>query len=174
MKRAFLLPALLLLAACAEKTPSSGETDTTDENTTMSSEESGCTPPAFEVGETVQIAPGLEATLLAGGYGRRAVAGDTVEVHYTGWLHDPGAPDGRGEKFDSSVDRGEKFQFPLGAGRVIQGWDKGVECMLIGEKRLLKSAPEMGYGARGAGGVIPPNATLLFEVELFNASGPGD
>ncbi len=137
-------------------------------------DDSGCTPPAFDVGETVELLPGLDATLLAGGHGRRVTAGDTVEVHYTGWLFDPNAPDNKGEKFDSSVDRGQTFQFPLGAGRVIQGWDKGVECMIIGEKRLLKIAPEMGYGARGAGGVIPPNATLLFEVELFGARGPGE
>ena len=140
----------------------------------MTSDESGCTPPAFETGETVELAPGLEATLLAGGHGRRVTAGDMVEVHYTGWLFDPNAPDNKGEQFDSSVDRGETFQFPLGAGRVIQGWDKGVECMIIGEKRLLKIAPDMGYGARGAGGVIPPNATLLFEVELFGARAPGE
>ncbi len=172
MKRAFLLPALLALAACSPKTDEPA--DSRGEDTTMTSEESGCTPPDIAVGETIEIAPGLEATKLAGGYGRRVTAGDTVEVHYTGWLFDPNAPDSKGTKFDSSVDRGQKFQFPLGAGRVIQGWDKGVECMVIGEKRLLKIAPEMGYGARGAGGVIPPNATLLFEVELFGATAPGE
>ncbi len=136
--------------------------------------EGGCSPPAFDVGETVEIAPGLEATLLERGYGRRTLAGDMVRVHYTGWLFDPNAPDERGAKFDSSVDRNEAFEFPLGVGRVIQGWDRGVECMLIGETRLLKIAPELGYGARGAGGVIPPNATLLFEVKLIGARGPGD
>jgi FKBP-type peptidyl-prolyl cis-trans isomerase len=133
-----------------------------------------CSPPTFEVDETVELVPGLEATLLERGYGRRAIAGDRVGVHYTGWLFEPNAPDGKGSKFDSSVDRDEVFEFPLGAGRVIRGWDQGVECMLIGEKRLLKIAPELAYGARGAGGVIPPNATLLFEVKLLSARGPGE
>ena len=90
-------------------------------------------------------------------------------MHYTGWLFDASAPDNRGEKFDSSVDRGDKFQFPLGAGRVIKGWDEGVAGMLIGETRILTVPPDMGYGSRGAGDVIPPGATLVFEVELFNA-----
>ena len=103
------------------------------------------------------------------GHGRAAVVGDLVTVHYTGWLFDASAPDNRGEKFDSSVDRGDKFQFPLGAGRVIKGWDEGVAGMLIGETRILTIPPDMGYGSRGAGEVIPPGATLVFEVELFNA-----
>ena len=101
-------------------------------------------------------------------------ATDTVEVHYTGWLFDATAAGNRGAKFDSSVDRGERFQFPLGAGRVIQGWDQGVVGMLIGEKRELTIAPEMGYGERGAGNVIPPGATLLFEVGVFKLVGPED
>jgi FKBP-type peptidyl-prolyl cis-trans isomerase FkpA len=95
-------------------------------------------------------------------------------VHYTGWLFDESAEDSRGEKFDSSVDRGQEFQFPLGAGRVIKGWDEGVAGMLIGEIRELKIAPEMGYGDRGAGDVIPPGATLVFEVELKGLQGPND
>jgi FKBP-type peptidyl-prolyl cis-trans isomerase len=94
------------------------------------------------------------------GEGAEAVAGKTVSVHYTGWLTD-------GKKFDSSVDRGQPFQFTLGVGQVIQGWDKGVAGMKVGGKRKLTIPPEMGYGARGAGGVIPPNATLVFEVELL-------
>lgn len=124
--------------------------------------------------EAFEIAPGLSARILKNGYGRTAKAGDLAEVHYTGWLFDATATDNRGAKFDSSVDRGERFQFPLGAGRVIQGWDQGVVGMLIGEKRELTIAPEMGYGERGAGNVIPPGATLLFEVELFKLVGPED
>ena len=120
-----------------------------------------------EVIEEIEIVPGLNSTILKTGDGRAAVAGDTVSVHYTGWLYDPTAEDNRGNKFDSSVDRGELFKFPLGAGRVIKGWDQGVEGMLIGEKRELRIAPELAYGDRGAGAVIPPGATLIFEIELF-------
>jgi FKBP-type peptidyl-prolyl cis-trans isomerase len=124
--------------------------------------------------EEMQITPGLTMKRLENGYGRAAVAGDLASVHYTGWLYDEKAPDGRGTKFDSSVDRGQQFQFPLGAGRVIKGWDEGVVGMLIGEKRELKIAPELGYGDRGAGSAIPPGATLLFEVELLGLRGPDD
>ena len=101
------------------------------------------------------------------GTGDLAEAGKTVSVHYTGWLHDPAAADNKGQKFDSSRDRGQPFQFPLGAGHVIQGWDQGVAGMKVGGHRTLTIPPEMGYGARGAGGVIPPNATLVFDVELI-------
>jgi FKBP-type peptidyl-prolyl cis-trans isomerase FkpA len=101
------------------------------------------------------------------GDGDEATAGQTVIVHYTGWLYDDTAPDNRGTKFDSSVDRGAPFDFSLGAGQVIAGWDQGVAGMKIGGKRELIIPPDMGYGSRGAGGAIPPNATLLFEVELL-------
>ncbi len=101
------------------------------------------------------------------GDGREAEAGFKVAVHYTGWLYDESAEDKKGEKFDSSVDRGQPFEFDLGAGQVIQGWDQGFAGMKIGGKRTLIIPPEMGYGARGAGGVIPPNATLIFDVELL-------
>lgn len=101
------------------------------------------------------------------GEGREAEAGFNVTVHYTGWLYDPSATDGKGKKFDSSVDRREPFVFFLGGAQVIQGWDAGVVGMKVGGKRTLIIPPEMGYGAYGAGGVIPPNATLIFDVELL-------
>jgi FKBP-type peptidyl-prolyl cis-trans isomerase FkpA len=102
------------------------------------------------------------------GTGTEAVAGKVVVVHYTGWLYDPAAPEGKGAKFDSSVDRKEPFQFPLGGGRVIKGWDEGVAGMKVGGQRTLIIPAAMGYGARGAGGVIPPNAILIFDVELID------
>ena len=102
------------------------------------------------------------------GTGAEAQAGKNVSVHYTGWLFDASAPDSKGRKFDSSVDRGQPFGFPLGGGRVIRGWDEGVAGMKVGGKRTLVIPPEYGYGARGAGGVIPPNATLVFDVELLD------
>ena len=101
------------------------------------------------------------------GTGAQAVAGNRVRVHYTGWLYDPTAKNSRGAKFDSSKDRGQPFSFGLGGGEVIRGWDEGVKGMKVGGTRVLTIPPEMGYGARGAGGVIPPNATLVFEVELL-------
>ncbi len=101
------------------------------------------------------------------GSGAEAVAGKAVAVHYTGWLFDPTAPESKGTKFDSSRDRGDPFTFPLGGGRVIAGWDEGVVGMKVGGQRTLIIPPEKGYGARGAGGVIPPNATLVFDVELL-------
>ncbi|GAO37705.1 peptidyl-prolyl cis-trans isomerase [Sulfuricella sp. T08] len=97
---------------------------------------------------------------LGEGEGEAAQAGQRVSVHYTGWLTD-------GTKFDSSKDRNDPFDFPLGAGHVIRGWDEGVQGMKVGGARKLTIPPELGYGARGAGGVIPPNATLVFEVELL-------
>lgn len=131
-------------------------------------------PAADAGGDASEIVPGLAMRKLKNGYGRAAVAGDLATVHYTGWLYDETGPDGRGEKFDSSVDRGQVFQFPLGAGRVIQGWDQGVVGMLIGETRELRIAPELGYGERGAGALIPPGATLVFEIELKDLRGPNE
>ena len=110
---------------------------------------------------------GMKMTDVKEGTGAEAVNGKTVVVHYTGWLYDEAAPDHKGKKFDSSRDRGDPFDFPLGAGHVIKGWDQGVAGMKVGGQRTLVIPPEMGYGARGAGGVIPPNATLLFDVELL-------
>ncbi len=102
------------------------------------------------------------------GDGETASAGQMVTVHYTGWLYEPGAPENKGGKFDSSRDRNEPFAFPLGKGRVIQGWDQGFAGMQIGGQRVLIIPPHMGYGERGAGAAIPPNATLMFEVELLD------
>lgn len=110
---------------------------------------------------------GLQYDDTVPGSGDTARAGQHVRVHYTGWLHDPSAPNGRGTRFDSSKDRGQPFAFGLGAGQVIGGWDEGVQGMQVGGTRVLLIPPALGYGARGAGGVIPPNATLLFEVDLL-------
>jgi FKBP-type peptidyl-prolyl cis-trans isomerase FkpA len=101
------------------------------------------------------------------GTGVEAVKGKTVIVHYTGWLYDPGQTEGKGKKFDSSLDRRDPFGFSLGQGQVIRGWDEGVAGMKTGGKRTLIIPADMGYGARGAGGAIPPNAALVFDVELL-------
>ena len=104
------------------------------------------------------------------GTGAEAVRGRSVTVHYTGWLYDASRPDHKGAKFDSSLDRNEPFSFSLGSGQVITGWDEGVAGMKVGGQRTLTIPPAMGYGARGAGGVIPPNAALLFDVELLDVN----
>lgn len=150
MKRmSFLSLSLLLTAgifsttACSEQT---APTKTTTEKSSMS--------------ELIKID-------VKQGEGAEAVAGHDVSVHYTGWLYEEAAPEHKGKKFDSSRDRGDPFTFPLGGGRVIKGWDQGVAGMKIGGQRTLIIPAEMGYGARGAGGVIPPNATLVFDVELL-------
>jgi FKBP-type peptidyl-prolyl cis-trans isomerase FkpA len=109
----------------------------------------------------------FQTTDTTTGNGAEATPGRAVVVHYTGWLYDDSKADKKGTKFDSSKDRNEPFEFALGAGEVIRGWDEGVKGMKVGGKRTLTIPPDMGYGARGAGGVIPPNATLLFEVELL-------
>jgi FKBP-type peptidyl-prolyl cis-trans isomerase FkpA len=115
---------------------------------------------------TFQTTPsGLQYEDVELGTGAQAKSGDHVKVHYTGWLYEN---DKAGRKFDSSKDRGDPFSFPLGAGHVIKGWDEGVAGMKVGGKRTLTIPPDLGYGARGAGGAIPPNATLKFEVELLD------
>ena len=120
--------------------------------------------PIFAANPIQSTASGLRYADLNIGTGAIATAGKTVNVHYTGWLDDHGS---KGKKFDSSVDRGQKFQFPLGGGMVIKGWDEGVAGMKVGGKRTLYIPAKLGYGARGAGADIPPNADLIFDVELF-------
>jgi FKBP-type peptidyl-prolyl cis-trans isomerase len=114
--------------------------------------------------QVIEMPNGLKYTDTKTGDGAAATSGNKVSVHYTGRLYNNGA---KGAKFDSSVDRGQPFQFTLGAHQVIAGWDEGVAGMKVGGKRTLIIPPELGYGARGAGGVIPPNATLMFDVELL-------
>ncbi len=116
-------------------------------------------------GEIMTTQSGLKIQDTTPGTGASPKAGQMCVMHYTGWLYENGE---RGKKFDSSVDRGQPFQFQIGVGQVIKGWDEGVATMKIGGKRTLIIPPELGYGSRGAGGVIPPNATLIFDVELLD------
>ena len=115
-------------------------------------------------GKAMTTASGLQIIDIKEGSGASPKAGQTCVMHYTGWLYENGK---KGSKFDSSVDRKEPFEFPIGQGRVIKGWDEGVASMKVGGKRTLIIPPALGYGSRGAGGVIPPNATLMFDVELL-------
>ena len=146
-----LLPAAALLLAAG---PTLAQTGAGDRSTTSSKMDA-------KLNELQKIDTKL-------GSGAEAVKGQSVVVHYTGWLYAPDAPDHKGAKFDSSRDRKEPFSFPLGAGRVIRGWDEGVAGMKVGGQRTLVIPAELGYGSRGAGGVIPPNAVLVFDVELLD------
>jgi peptidylprolyl isomerase len=119
---------------------------------------------AQTAGKTMTTASGLQITDSVTGTGASPQRGQICIMHYTGWLYTNGI---KGKKFDSSVDRGQPFEFPIGTGRVIKGWDEGVATMKVGGKRTLIIPPALGYGANGAGGVIPPNATLMFDVELL-------
>jgi peptidylprolyl isomerase len=119
---------------------------------------------AETTGKTMTTSSGLQISDTKVGEGASPKTGQTCVMHYTGWLYQNGE---KGKKFDSSVDRGEPFEFAIGTHQVIRGWDEGVATMKVGGKRTLIIPPEMGYGARGAGGVIPPNATLIFDVELL-------
>ena len=121
-----------------------------------------------QVGKTMTTPSGLQITDSKIGTGATPRPGQICVMHYTGWLYQDGA---KGKKFDSSVDRGTPFEFPIGKGQVIGGWEEGVATMKVGGKRTLIIPPSLGYGARGAGGVIPPNATLIFEVELLDVKG---
>ena len=142
MRLLLSLLALLMLSACADPGP----------------------PPGGSVAEMQRIDEVI-------GAGAVAAPGQSVTVHYTGWLYDEKAPQQRGQKFDSSLDRGQPFTFKLGAGQVIRGWDEGVAGMKVGGKRTLLIPAWLGYGSSGAGGMIPPNASLVFEVELLGVSG---
>jgi FKBP-type peptidyl-prolyl cis-trans isomerase len=146
MNRQKFLPLLIILGALM--------------TTTGNAQTKNSSPTKVE-GKPTTTPSGLQYWEITIGKGATAVAGKNVKVHYTGWLTN-------GNKFDSSVDRGEPFVFPLGGGRVIKGWDEGVAGMKVGGKRQLRIPPELGYGPRGAGGVIPPNATLIFDVELLD------
>ena len=117
-----------------------------------------------QAAKTMTTPSGLKITDSKVGTGATPKTGQTCVMHYTGWLYENGA---KGKKFDSSVDRGQPFSFPVGMGRVIKGWDEGVMTMKVGGKRILIIPPDLGYGSRGTGGAIPPNATLMFEVELL-------
>jgi len=153
--------ALAVLAA----TVTAGCARTPADETTAPPSDAGqaTTPPSQDAPEAPAAAEVTELVIedISVGTGAEAKAGDMVTVHYTGWLTD-------GTKFDSSLDAGRPFQFPLGQGQVIPGWDQGVAGMKIGGKRKLTIPPDLGYGSAGAGGVIPPNATLIFEVELLS------
>ena len=144
-----------LLASCREKIEETKKTVESSQPKTVKE----------TMNKEVTLSSGLKYTILTpSDKSETATKGKTVKVHYTGWLDENGQP---GRKFDSSVDRGEAFEFNLGAGQVISGWDQGVEGMKIGEKRRLIIPSDLGYGRRGAGGVIPPNAILIFDVELL-------
>jgi peptidylprolyl isomerase len=121
-----------------------------------------------QAGKKMTTSSGLQIEDTKAGTGASPRTGQTCVMHYTGWLYENGA---KGKKFDSSVDRGDPFEFPIGTGRVIKGWDEGVATMKVGGKRTLIIPPSLAYGARGAGGAIPPNATLIFEVELLGVKG---
>jgi peptidylprolyl isomerase len=123
---------------------------------------------AQTAGKPMTTASGLQITDSKVGTGATPKPGQTCVMHYTGWLYENGV---KGKKFDSSVDRNEPFEFPIGQRKVIAGWDEGVASMKVGGKRTLIIPPQLGYGARGAGGVIPPNATLMFDVELLDVKG---
>jgi peptidylprolyl isomerase len=146
MKKVALLLSIALAATLAARSASADEQEKKSES------------------KMIKTATGLQYEDTKVGTGASPAKGQTCVMHYTGWLWENGA---KGKKFDSSLDRGTPFSFPIGQGRVIKGWDEGVSTMKVGGKRTLLIPPDLGYGSRGAGNVIPANATLLFEVELL-------
>ena len=161
--RAGILGVLATLPACG-----GGNTTDTPTGDTAAAPASSAEPTTGGTG--LSSITTLQTTDLKEGTGATAVSGRPVSVHYTGWLYSETAPDHKGSKFDSSLDRGQPFQFALGAGQVIPGWDQGVAGMKVGGERRLVIPPNLGYGSRGAGGVIPPNATLVFDVQLLGVN----
>ena len=160
MDKRLALALVLTLAACSGKTDDGGTT-AGEPAQTAATRESGAED-TFAIPANPQTTPsGLQYVIDRSGTGARPQAGQSVSVHYTGWLTD-------GTKFDSSRDRGEPIEFTLGQGQVIQGWDEGIAGMQLGEKRTLVIPAALGYGDQGSGDVIPPNATLVFKVELMD------
>ena len=162
------LPAVILIAACSQTEQAEVNEESAVQEDAPAVVATNC-PKADESG-SIEIQKGLTATITKKGYGRAAKGKDYADVHTTLWLYDEAAEGGRGQEIWASGGV-RPFQFQLDAGQVIKGWDLGVNCMLLGEKRELKIAPELGYGERGKP-PVPPNATLLFEIELVNLASP--
>lgn len=160
-----LLLTLLALTLVFSLSYAGDSTEVKQDSTKMKADKKEMKEETAKKPEKVKTVSGLEYIDQKVGDGDIAVAGDVVDVHYTGWLQN--ADGTKGKKFDSSRDRDQPFTFPLGAGRVIKGWDEGVAGMAVGGQRELIIPANLGYGERGAGGVIPPNATLIFDVELL-------
>ena len=165
-KLIFLLVSVFLLAACSKE---SAQENTVESAAIQHSAPAAEAPAANN--PVVEIVPGLTMRITQDGSGAVAESGQDVKVHYTGWLYDASAENARGQKFDSSLDRGQHFEFSLGGGRVIKGWDQGVVGMRVGETRELTIAPEMAYGDRSVGELIPSGSTLVFEISLAGLSG---
>ncbi len=168
MTHKIILLSFLLLAAFGSPMAQQDDAATIAKQAPVQPEQEATTVASKEARmDLVELDNGLKYLLLAEGAGEAIEAGQSAMVHYTGWLYDQSLAEGKGTKFDSSRDRGQPFSFPLGAGRVIKGWDLGVAGMKVGERRMLIIPAELGYGSRGAGGAIPPNADLVFDVELL-------
>jgi len=178
--RFFITTSLVLVAvgvsvnaASAEQAPVKQDTTAAVQSDAAATSTDAISPaPLVAAARRIAEGEGIVITDLVVGNSAPAMTGAIVRVHYTGWLYDPASVDGKGLKFDSSVDRNEPFTFPLGQQRVIRGWDLGVAGMQRGGKRRLLIPADLAYGARGAGGLIPANATLLFDVELISFRPP--
>ena len=177
MRQLLLTTLLIVLLGCSggdDPAPASGTAAGGGANDAPPAAPAGSmdTPPPKVLAEPTETVTddGLRIVTFAIGNGTKASTGSTVSVHYTGWLQDDRGADGKGAQFDSSVERGQPIEFPLGAGRVIKGWDQGLEGMRVGGKRRLIIPPELAYGKRGRPPVIPQNATLIFDVELMDVA----